>query len=89
MQELIFTSPNSFINFKIDFKEHNLQKIYIMKTNSVRYWKDKKEKLLKKYKNLTERDLSFEEGKEKEMIETLGSKLGKSKQELLKIIITL
>ena len=60
-----------------------------MKTNSVRYWKDKKEKLLKKYKNLTERDLSFEEGKEKEMIEILGSKLGKTKQELLKIIITL
>jgi hypothetical protein len=89
MQELIFTSANSFINFKIDFKEHNLQKIHIMKTNSVRYWKDKKEKLLKKYKNLTERDLSFEEGKEKEMIETLGSKLGKTKQELLKIIITL
>jgi hypothetical protein len=60
-----------------------------MKTNSVRYWKDKKEKLLKKYENLTERDLSFDEGKEKEMIEILGSKLGKTKQELLNIIITL
>ena len=60
-----------------------------MKTNSVRYWKNKKEKLLKKYENLTERDLSFDEGKEKEMIEILGSKLGKTKQELLKIIITL
>jgi hypothetical protein len=60
-----------------------------MSTNTVRYWNDKKEKLLKKYKNLTDKDLNFNEGKEKEMIETLGSKLGKTKQELLRIIITL
>jgi uncharacterized protein YjbJ (UPF0337 family) len=60
-----------------------------MRTNSVRYWNDKKEKLKKKFKNLTDRDLNFNEGKEKEMIETVGKKLGKSKQELLKIIITL
>ena len=60
-----------------------------MSTNTVRYWNDKKEKLLKKYKNLTDKDLNFNEGEEKEMIETLGSKLGKTKQELLRIIITL
>lgn len=60
-----------------------------MRTNSVRYWNDKKEKLKKKFKNLTDKDLNFNEGKEKEMIETVGNKLGKSKQELLKIIITL
>ena len=60
-----------------------------MSTNTVRYWNDKKEKLLKKYKNLTDKDLKFNEGEEKEMIETLGSKLGKTKQELLRIIITL
>jgi hypothetical protein len=53
------------------------------------YWNEKKEKLLKKYKNLTDKDLSYSEGKEKEMIEILGYKLGISKQELLKIIITL
>jgi hypothetical protein len=53
------------------------------------YWNEKKEKLLKKYKNLTVKDLSYSEGKEKEMIEILGYKLGISKQELLKIIITL
>jgi hypothetical protein len=60
-----------------------------MRTNSVRYWNDKKEKLKKKFKNLTDKDLSFNEGNEKEMIEIVGNKLGKSKQELLKIIITL
>jgi len=60
-----------------------------MKTYSVRYWNDKKEKLKKKFKNLTDKDLSFNESNEKEMIEIVGNKLGKSKQELLKIIITL
>jgi hypothetical protein len=60
-----------------------------MRTNSVRHWKIKKEKLLKKYKNLTDRDLRFDEGKEQEMMEILGNKLGKSKQELLKIIIAI
>jgi hypothetical protein len=60
-----------------------------MKTHSARYWKNKKAKLLKKYKNLTDRDLHFDIGSEKEMIEILGSKLGKTKQELLNIILTL
>jgi hypothetical protein len=60
-----------------------------MSANSVKYWKDKREKLLKKYDNLTDEDLKFNEGKEKEMIETLGSKLGKSIKELLSIIIAL
>jgi len=52
-------------------------------------WNDKKEKLLKKYKNLSEKDLRLRPGKEMEMIESLGSKLGKSMKELLSIIITL
>ncbi len=60
-----------------------------MRTNTVKYWKDKREKLLKKFDNLTDEDLKFSEGKEKEMIETLGSKLGKSMKELLSIIVTL
>ena len=60
-----------------------------MRTNTVRYWNNKKEKQKKKFKNLTDKDLNFNEGKEKEMIEIVGNKLGKSKQELLKIIITL
>jgi hypothetical protein len=60
-----------------------------MRTDTVRYWKDKKWKLLKKYENLTEKDLNYNEGEEKAMIENIGSKLGKSMKELLSIIITL
>ncbi len=60
-----------------------------MRTNSFGYWKDKKEKLLKKYKNLTEKDLRFDLGKENEMIETLGYKLGISEREMLTIIVTI
>jgi hypothetical protein len=60
-----------------------------MKTNSIGYWKDKKEKLLKRYKNLTDKDLRFDLGEEKEMIETLCYKLGMSDKELLTIIVTI
>jgi hypothetical protein len=70
-------------------KENNIKTNQTMMTNSIRFWKIKKEKLLKKYENLTDKDLSFDEGKEKEMIEVLGNKLGKTRQELLAIIITL
>jgi hypothetical protein len=60
-----------------------------MRTNTVGYWSDKKEKLLKRYKNLTERDLRFNMGREEEMIEVLSYKLGKTRQELLNIIVML
>ena len=60
-----------------------------MRTDSIGYWKDKKEKLLKKYTNLTDKDLCFDLGKEKEMLEILGYKLGKTDQELLTIIVTI
>ena len=64
-------------------------KTLIMRTAAFRYWNNKKEKLKQKFENLTDKDLSFNEGKEKEMIEMLGNKLGKTKKELLNIIITL
>jgi hypothetical protein len=60
-----------------------------MKTNTLGYWNNKKEKLKLKFEILTEKDLSYNEGKEKEMIELLGYKLGKTKQELLNIIVSL
>ena len=50
------------------------------------FWNEKKEKLRKNYPTLTDKDLSFREGTEKEMIELLGYKLGKTKLELLNII---
>lgn len=60
-----------------------------MRINRVGYWEKKKGKLLKKFNNLTDKDLIFNEGSEKEMIEKIGNKLGKSMKELLSIIITL
>ena len=60
-----------------------------MSTNTVGYWNDKKEKLLKRYKNLNQKDLRFDVGREDEMIRILSLKLGKTRQELLNIIVTL
>lgn len=53
------------------------------------FWNEKKDRLKKNYPMLTEKDLSYREGKEKEMIELLGYKLGKSQQELIRIIVTI
>jgi hypothetical protein len=60
-----------------------------MNTNIKGFWNEKKEKLKQKYTIITDEDVSFREGKEKEMIEILSSKLGKTNQELLSIIIAL
>ena len=60
-----------------------------MKTNVKGYWNEKKEKLKQKYTTITDEDLSFSDGKEKEMMEMLGYKLGKSKAELVDIIVSL
>ena len=60
-----------------------------MNTKVTGYWEQKKEKLKQKFPNITEEDLLYQEGKEKEMIEVLGYKLGKSKQELLNIIVAI
>jgi hypothetical protein len=60
-----------------------------MYNNSTGYWDKTKEKLKQKYPVITEADLRFNEGREKEMIEMLGNKLGKTKLELLYIIAEL
>ena len=57
-----------------------------MKANKGGYWK---EKLLGKFKNLSREDLNFKEGEENAMLALLSEKIGKSKQELLKLIIML
>ena len=72
-----------------ELKKCGILKSYIMRRNSGGYWEEKKEKLLRKYKNLTDRDLRFNLGREEEMIETLSYKLGKTRQELLSLIVTL
>jgi len=50
------------------------------------YWNRKKEKLKQLYPLITEEDLLFSEGKEKEMMERLEYKLGKTKEELRYVI---
>jgi hypothetical protein len=60
-----------------------------MKTYVLGNWNRKKEKLKLRYQILTDKDLRFTEGKENEMIEVLGNKLGKTRQELLFIIVDL
>jgi uncharacterized protein YjbJ (UPF0337 family) len=60
-----------------------------MNIKVVGYWDEKKEKLKQRFPNITDEDLRYREGKEKEMIEMLGNKLGKSKQELLNIIVAI
>ena len=58
----------------------------IMHNNSFGYWNVKKEKLKQKFPIISDEDLWFLEGKEREMIEMLGYKLGKTKEELVNII---
>jgi hypothetical protein len=60
-----------------------------METKQIGYWNGKKVKLRQKYPFLTEEDLRFQLGKEKEMIEMLGYKIGLSKQALLEIIVSI
>lgn len=60
-----------------------------MKPDKGGYWKVRKEKLLKMNKSLSQKDLDFKIGEENAMLATLSTKLGKSKEELLKMIIML
>ena len=49
-------------------------------------WNEQKGKLKKKFAVLTDNDLMFAEGKKDEMLGRLQIKLGKSKEELQKIL---
>ena len=60
-----------------------------MYDNSKGYWNGKKEKIKQKYPILADEDLNFYEGKEAEMIEMLGYKLGMSIEEIRQIITAL
>jgi hypothetical protein len=60
-----------------------------MDKNVIGFWDERKEKLKQKYPVIKDEDLSFNEGKEREMIEMLGYKLGKTKEELVRIITCL
>ena len=60
-----------------------------MKNIPLGYWNGKKVKLMQKYPLLTNADMSFNLGKENEMIELIGYKLGISQQALLQIIVSI
>jgi hypothetical protein len=60
-----------------------------MEKKAIGYWDEKREKLKHRYKFLTDKDLSYKVGKENEMIELLSYKLGKTKQELIFLIVSL
>jgi len=49
-------------------------------------WKEIAGKLKQQYANLTDDDLLFKEGKEEELLGRLQQKLGKTKEELRKLI---
>lgn len=52
-------------------------------------WKEQKGKLKQKFATLTDNDLLFEEGKKEEMLGKLQTKLGKTREELHKILSAL
>jgi len=60
-----------------------------MNTNTLGYWNLTKEKLKVQFPIITDDDLSFREGKETLMIEMLGHKLGKTKEEMVAILAAL
>jgi len=60
-----------------------------MEPKIIGYWDIKKEKLKLRYPGITDEDVTYPEGKELEMMELLGYKLGKSKQELVSLIVEL
>jgi uncharacterized protein YjbJ (UPF0337 family) len=77
VNRIIIVSQKSFQNLKS--KKMNTTEL---KGN----WNEQKGKLKKKFAVLTDNDLMFEEGKKEEMFGKLQIKLGKSKEELRKII---
>jgi len=78
-------SGSTFVKWNyIPFKKHEYEKTEI-KGN----WNEQKGKLKQKFAILTDNDLMFAEGKKDEMLGKLQVKLGKTKEELYKIILEL
>jgi len=68
----------------------SLLKFKKMNTKEVKgNWNEQKGKLKQKFATLTDNDLMFAEGKKEEMLGKLQIKLGKTKEELHKIIAAL
>lgn len=61
----------------------------MIKTELKGNWNEQKGKLMQKFAILTDNDLMFAKGKKEEMLGKLQIKLGKTKEELYKIIMEL
>ena len=61
----------------------------MIKTEFKGNWNEQKGKLMQKFAILTDNDLMFAKGKKEEMMGKLQIKLGKTKEELYKIILEL
>ena len=60
-----------------------------MNANMLGYWDKKKIKIKQKYKFISDTDLLMRERKEKELLEIMGHKLGKTKEEMTTLIESL
>lgn len=84
---------NTFRNLRIHLcsvKINSQTKIKKMNTKELKgNWNEQKGKLKQKFAILTDNDLMFEEGKKDEMFGKLQIKLGKTKEEIEKIILAL
>ena len=60
-----------------------------MEFKPIGYWNGKKGKLKLRYPFLTDEDLQYRIGKEKEMIEMLGHKIGVPHRTILDIIVSI
>jgi uncharacterized protein YjbJ (UPF0337 family) len=58
-------------------------------SETIENWNERKDNLKQKFELLTDNDLIFEEGTKEEMLGKLQLKLGKSKDELLRIIASM
>ena len=80
-------SRNEWLHLCTVMKIHSQFKILNMNTTEVKgNWNEQKGKLKQKFANLTDDDLMFAEGKKDEMLGKLQIKLGKSKEELHKVM---
>jgi len=71
-------------------KTHSQIKSNMMNTTEAKgNWNIQKAKLKKKYADLTDNDLMYEEGQRDEMLGKLQVKLGKTKEELNKFLDSL
>lgn len=69
-----------------------LRELNLKKMNTIEIkgsWNEQKGKLLQKFAILTDNDLMFLKGKKDEMLGRLQVKLGKTKEELQRIIVAL